>query len=535
MKTKILFIALIVPVLLTGCIQDCITDPSASATTMTITADLPGESANVSGTGEDMPGTRVGLTQDGLNVKSTWEVDDKIYLVFAEGTTAKGKQTVTLTSDNIKNDGKKASFSITIPGTITADNFNLYGVYGGSGFNGETYDLNLSNLAWSGTLTEVQNKDLMLLRFAAEGISKSSPSFTVAFAHVGSLFHIALKNSSTSTTLSGITKAELTAETAIQAHQNGGSATYNPVDGTFSGTTTTGTSLPFDLSTSQNLAAGSTLDFWGWYPPQSGQNWPELSLKIIATGGPYTSIDTKAARATATAAGKAYHFYANYDGTELYFTNSARTEGYLIDTRDNNVYKTITIGTQIWMAENLAYLPSVVGPATGSSTVPYYYVSGCDGTDVAAAKANDNYTTYGVLYNCPAAMNGAASSYANPSGVQGICPTGWHLPSEAEWTQLTDYLGGTSVAGGKMKEAGIAHWCTPNAGTTNSSGFTALAGGSRDSNGTFYNVIYAGYWWSSTETSTNFAWNGFLYYQYINFTSYSNFKDNGYSVRCVRD
>ena len=123
------------------------------------------------------------------------------------------------------------------------------------------------------------------------------------------------------------------------------------------------------------------------------------------------------------------------------------------DSRDSQIYQYKTIGTQVWMTENLAYLPSVVGPGTGSNSTAYYYVYGYDGTDVDAAKATSNYTTYGVLYNWPAAMSGAASSSADPSGVQGICPTGWHLPSDAEWTTLTDYLEGESVAGGKMKEA----------------------------------------------------------------------------------
>ncbi len=122
------------------------------------------------------------------------------------------------------------------------------------------------------------------------------------------------------------------------------------------------------------------------------------------------------------------------------------------DSRDGTHYNAVKIGNQVWMAENLKYLPSVVGPGTGSQTTPYYYVYGYDSTVVADAKATSNYTTYGVLYNWPAAMNEATSSSSNPSGVQGACPTGWHLPSDAEWTELTDYLGGTSVAGGKLKE-----------------------------------------------------------------------------------
>ncbi len=94
------------------------------------------------------------------------------------------------------------------------------------------------------------------------------------------------------------------------------------------------------------------------------------------------------------------------------------------------------------MAKNLAYLPDVVKPDSGSQTTPLYYVYDYNGTSVNAAKETENYTIYGVLYNWAAAMAGSESSSNNPSGVQGICPQGWHIPSDAEWTQLSDYLGG---------------------------------------------------------------------------------------------
>src|SRR5690554_382234 len=139
------------------------------------------------------------------------------------------------------------------------------------------------------------------------------------------------------------------------------------------------------------------------------------------------------------------------------------TSGTFIDSRDGNEYNWVQIGDQVWMAENLAYLPSVNMVADGSEDAAgsYYYVYGYDGTNVADAKATANYNTYGVLYNWPAAMNGTASSTTNPSGIQGVCPAGWHLPSDAEWTELTDYLGETGAgagggtgAGGKLKETG---------------------------------------------------------------------------------
>jgi uncharacterized protein (TIGR02145 family) len=184
------------------------------------------------------------------------------------------------------------------------------------------------------------------------------------------------------------------------------------------------------------------------------------------------------------------------------------------------------------MAENLKYLPNVVGPGTGSTTTSYYYVYGYDGTSVSSAKATENYQTYGVLYNWPAAMQ--------------ACPTGWHLPSDDEWKELEMFLGmsqeqadewgwrGTDE-GGKLKETGITHWNNPNYEATNESGFTALPGGCRSYDGYFYNLGNYGYWWSATEYDSNHAWLRLLYYN--NSSVYSNYslKDSGYSVRCVRD
>ena len=205
------------------------------------------------------------------------------------------------------------------------------------------------------------------------------------------------------------------------------------------------------------------------------------------------------------------------------------------DSRDGTSYNTVKIGTQCWMAENLKYLPSVVGPGTDSETDPNYYVYSYDGIVVAEAKATANYATYGVLYNWPAAMDGSASSNNNPSGVQGICPEGWHLPSSAEWTTLTTYLGGESVAGGKMKEMGTSHWLIPNTNATNESGFTALPGGYRFNDGAFYEINSGCDWWSATESFSNSVWDRGLEYDNASVYSYSSNKSDGFSVRCTRD
>ena len=234
----------------------------------------------------------------------------------------------------------------------------------------------------------------------------------------------------------------------------------------------------------------------------------------------------------------------------IHFQSPGLCPASFTDARDNNVYTAVQIGTQCWMAENLAYLPAVYPSDSGSETSPYYYVYDYQGTDVAAAKATINYQTYGVLYNWPASMAGYASSDSIPSGVQGICPSGWHLPSDEEWKILEgevdslygypdpewDDLGwrGTD-AGGNLKETGTTHWNSPNTGATNSSGFTALPAGFRNHIGSFYNLGDIAYLWSSTEYNSSHAWNRFLYYNYAAVYRNYDYKESGFSLRCCKD
>ena len=147
---------------------------------------------------------------------------------------------------------------------------------------------------------------------------------------------------------------------------------------------------------------------------------------------------------------------------DQFIFNTIDINGTYIDSRDGRKYKWVEIGDQVWMAENLAYLPAVDPPVYLSQYVPCYYVYDYNGISISNAKATDNFATYGVLYNWFAAMNTEESSSTNPSRVQGICPIGWHLPSDMEWAELIDYLGDASVAGGKMKESGYDHWHSPN-------------------------------------------------------------------------
>ena len=227
-------------------------------------------------------------------------------------------------------------------------------------------------------------------------------------------------------------------------------------------------------------------------------------------------------------------------GEAISITTQSISFGNFTDPRDEADYQTVTIGNQVWMAENLRYLPSVVGPEPGSDTTPYYYVYGYDGTDVSAAKATDNFASYGVLYNWPAAMAGSASSTTNPSGVQGVCPTGWHLPSHAEWTQLINYLGGVSDAGGKLKatgtiEAGTGLWYEPNTGATNETGFTALPDGYRHYVGTFSSIGREGSWWTTTEYDSLNPLFQYTGHNHSDAGTFNLLKRSGFSVRCLKD
>jgi uncharacterized protein (TIGR02145 family) len=210
-----------------------------------------------------------------------------------------------------------------------------------------------------------------------------------------------------------------------------------------------------------------------------------------------------------------------YGSTMSFTTKDGGSGGSFTDPRDGNVYKTVSIGNQVWMAENLRYLPGVVGPGEGSLTTVYYYVYDYVGSNVNQAKAASNYTTYGVLYNWPAACTS--------------CPSGWHLPTDAEWTVLTSYLGGNEVAGGKLKETGTVHWNTPNIGASNETEFTALPGGYRNYSGMFEMMGGYGSWWSTDEYQTDYAWLRSIGYDFGTVYRNNDDKSVGVSVRCVKD
>ena len=213
---------------------------------------------------------------------------------------------------------------------------------------------------------------------------------------------------------------------------------------------------------------------------------------------------------------------SSFNAGTLQACNAGGSAGTVTDI-DGNTYNTVVIGTQEWMQENLKVskyrngdpIPTNLSNTTWQNTTSGAYAIYNDSTT--------NNSIYGKLYNWYAV--------ADP---RELCPVGWHMPSDSEWTTLENFLGGSLVAGGAMKAVSTL-WLSPNTGATNSSGFSGLPGGARFSNGAYYNVGNSGVWWSSTQYSTADAWSRLLFCS--NGVVYRNYYDEsyGFSVRCVRD
>ena len=226
------------------------------------------------------------------------------------------------------------------------------------------------------------------------------------------------------------------------------------------------------------------------------------------------------------------YYYAAYAtnsiGTGYGDILSFKTGQTAVNDIDGNGYDTVIIGSQVWMVQNLEVthyrngdsIPNVIDNTQWSKLIDGAYSNYNNNTDIAG--------TYGRLYNAYAVLDS-----------RGICPTGWHIPSDIEWKTLESYLGQDN-AGGKMKEAGTKHWKSPNTKASNVSGFSALPGSYRDLAGHFFDPIgYAARWWSSTEVvlgsvmvpGRHINYDGGLLYSQFDFYD----KEDGLSVRCVID
>jgi uncharacterized protein (TIGR02145 family) len=207
----------------------------------------------------------------------------------------------------------------------------------------------------------------------------------------------------------------------------------------------------------------------------------------------------------------------------LIFENQAQT---IIDI-DGNVYNTITIGTQIWMKENLEVIHYNNGDSIINITDNTQWMNDSLGSYCNYNNSVDTANIYGKLYNWFTVVDN-----------RNLCPTGWHVPSIAEWNTLSLYLGGGSVAGGEMKETDTLHWHSPNVGATNISGFTGLPGGLRSTYGFFANLGDWGFWWSTSASICSGLPAGGQYSLHNitdNLGSAWQFATVGGSVRCICD
>ena len=271
---------------------------------------------------------------------------------------------------------------------------------------------------------------------------------------------------------------------------------------------------------------------------------PTVSLSTITNNGnglgifssPLNGLVSKStyyARAYATnSVGTGY-------GNEISFTTSDITNVMGIPCTgtptvkdiDGNSYNTVQIGTQCWTKENLR-----VSKYRDGSIIPLDESGGTTGNSSAQIWSIRSMGARTVFGHNPAnlALLGYLYNWYAISDPKGLCPSAWHVPSDAEWTTLTTFLGGESVAGGKMKSISTTYWNLSNVAPTNESGFSTLPGGYRVNDGSFNNINLNAFFWSATELDKNDAWHRYLNYNDNVFVNYFN-KSFGASVRCIKD
>lgn len=283
--------------------------------------------------------------------------------------------------------------------------------------------------------------------------------------------------------------------------------------------------LPPTPLAGNHIASGNTIE-WTWLPASHtlGYKWDTINDYQHAQD----LGDTTSFTQTGLACNTPYDIYvwaynacghsepAIFSDTTSYCPPCGGI-AYFTDVRDGKLYDVVEIGPQCWMKQNLNYDQSSYGD------------------DYCYDNDPGNCTTYGRLYTWAAVMQGAASSNNNPSGVQGVCPAGWHVPSDAEWVDLIDFLGGDTIAGGALKDTGNSYWYSPNNGATNSSEFTALPGGFKDFTGPFSSIQLHGYWWTATEQDGTSTWSYNIPYYSTEVLRISMPNQSGISVRCIKN
>jgi len=297
------------------------------------------------------------------------------------------------------------------------------------------------------------------------------------------------------------------------------------------------TSKATDLTTNSATSGGTVISDGGFAVTARGVCWDTVSNPTISdshtidgTGtGSFESCitgllpDTRyyvrayAANSEGTAYGYQVTFMTFQEFTPIIFNQDLAYD--TVSDIESNIYKTIQIGTQTWMAENLKTTKFNDGTPIQNVTADTIWAHLSTAAYCWSYNNESSFRDmYGAIYNY----------YAVETGK--LCPAGWHVSSAAEWDTLSDYLGGREISGGKLKESGTAHWRSPNAGADNLSGFTAIPGGERDANGYFWGQAYHGRWWCSADWSMNW-----LQYSTGTLDGMSCMSVCGFSVRCVKD
>ncbi len=532
---KKLFLNMLCAILLivVGCSPEPIVDEQGTdnkSTVVTFITRMPDEG----------PQTRISLERENLDIKLKWESTDELNVCLQYGTTTVPR---IIRPTNISEDGKTADFSVEVPESV--ETFNLYGVYGGSLNPADLTKAFLPSSSTSGSLDGLKASKAVMLAFAKTGIETTATNLLVDLKHVGSLFCIQLRNASTSS-WDNIKKVQLSSTTPIGTYDNTG--LLDLTTGTVSGATS-GNELTFELSEATNLASGAEQEFWGWFAPVAGQNWPEINLKVLNASDTELAVSTnsKPARGSATAVGKAFYLPAVYNGTDLNFIQA----GTLKDI-EGNVYTTVVIGDLEWMTENLRVtryrngdpiatgLSNAEWAATDDGRLGAYAIYPYTETNGMVSSEPEMIAKYGLLYNGFAVED-----------ARGLAPEGWRVATDEDFKNLERAIGmseavsdATAWRGSEgdrysLKLRSTTGWDIPG---TDDVGFKALPAGVRINNGSYSffggNQSRAMFWTSTNAPGTDLR--GFRRLLQNNnrhtiFRDHTLLKQEGISVRCVRD
>jgi len=364
---------------------------------------------------------------------------------------------------------------------------------------------------------EDEDGSIAEVRFIIDGVEKSSAT-SFPYTYIWNTENESLRNHTIKATSFDNDCGSISDDICVTIIA-GGSA---PVADFTSDITTGNTPLTVNFTDqSANTPSG-----WQWDFGDGGTSTQQNPSHIYTNDGSYTVTLTVNNQYGSDTKTKNNYIYVGDGGQPCPGTPT------IIDA-DGNVYNTVQIGGQCWMKENLRVGTRINGSQNMTN----------NGT-VEKSCYDDNPTnceTYGGLYQW-----GEMMQYSTTAGTQGICPNGWHIPTDEDWktmemalgmSQSTDDWGwrGTHNEGGKLKEIGTTHWWSSNTGGINSSGFTALPGGSRGNDGFFYGLGGSGRWWSSSEGSATIAWDRGLDYDYDQVYRGYDSKTNGFSIRCIKN